>query len=202
MDLAGESRGGEVDTGDAARMELAALAQFGLGAIALDRHGRALAVNAAVSLGDGLEMVEAQPRASHRGDQAALDAAIQEALSPAAPDRMPSQRVTLRRPSGRRPLLVGTLPLLGATALMVITDLDDTLAPGTAELQRLFALTPREAEFAALLATGICVDQAAESMGISRAHARQRLKVIFHKTETHRQAELVALLSRLRAVGR
>jgi len=198
MDLAGESRGGDVEAQAATHIELAALAQVGLGAIALDRNGRALAVNAAVQFGDGLEMVEAQPRASHRGDQAALAAAIQQALAPAVPDQPPGQRVTLRRPSGRRPLLVGTLSLSGATALMVITDLDDGLAPEAAELQRLFGLTPREAEFAALLATGICIDQAAESMAISRAHARQRLKVIFHKTETHRQAELVALLSRLR----
>jgi DNA-binding CsgD family transcriptional regulator len=194
------------DTSDAEqtlRAQLAALTQVGLGVIALDRDGRAIAINAAVDLGDGLEIADARPRASHRSDQAALDAAIQQALPPATDALQPPKRVALRRPSGRRVLLVNVLPLpdapaaTRAAALMVITDLDCSRPPAIDELRTLFGLTRREAEFAALLATGVPPDRIAENTGISRLHARQRLKILLRKTETHRQGELVALLSRL-----
>lgn len=183
---------------------LAALGCLGLGAITLDHHGRALQCNAAVQLGDGLEMVQSQPRASHRGDQPALAAAIDQVLSMTHDDlgRRPL-RVALRRPSGRRALVVGLLPLCGApapspaAALMLITDLDQTLPPAVEELRRLFDLTPREAELAAFLATGMTLEEAAARIGISLAHARQRLKAVFLKTQTHRQPALVALLARL-----
>lgn len=180
--------------------QLIALNQVGLGAIALDRDGQVLEVNDAVELGDGLELVDARPRTSHRGDQAALDAAIRDALT----DAMPARRVALRRPSGRRVLLVGVLALPSVeglpavpAALMVVTDLDRNPLPEPDELRSLFGLTPREAEFAALLATGVPLVDAAASLRISRQHARQRLQTVFRKTETHRQGELVALLSRL-----
>jgi DNA-binding CsgD family transcriptional regulator len=60
-----------------------------------------------------------------------------------------------------------------------------------------FGLTPREAELAACLSAGETVEQAAETLNISPAHARQRLKVVLGKTNTHRQSELIALLARL-----
>lgn len=196
-----------------AQAVLAALAQVGLAAVTLDRQGRALDANAAVSLGDGLDVVASRPRASHPDDQAALDAAIHRAVSADGQGASAAaQRVTLRRPSGRRPLLVSAVPLpsttepgpvspAAASALMVITDLDACLPLETAELRRVFGLTPREAEFAASLATGAPLDAAARTLGISLQHARQRLKALFRKTGTHRQGELVALLSRLRAGG-
>lgn len=190
------------DAGESAH--LAALGSIGLGAITLDRQGRVLHCNAAVQLGDGLEMIRSEPRASHCGDQPALAAAIGQALAMTHddPGRRPL-RVALRRPSGRRALVVGLLPLaaapasLSAAALMLITDLDQALPPAVEELRRLFDLTPREAELAASLATGVTLDEAAARIGISVAHARQRLKVVFMKTQTHRQPALVALLARL-----
>ncbi len=47
------------------------------------------------------------------------------------------------------------------------------------------------------MATGVSPEQAGEELGIARETARNQLKAIFAKTATHRQGELIALLSRL-----
>ena len=59
-----------------------------------------------------------------------------------------------------------------------------------------FGLTRREAELTALLACGSSLTDAAPALGMSRETARHHLKQIFQKTDTHRQAQLVALVSR------
>jgi hypothetical protein len=48
-------------------------------------------------------------------------------------------------------------------------------------------------DFAALAA----LQHAAARLAISEGHARQRLQDIYHKTDTSRQGELVALLAKL-----
>jgi DNA-binding CsgD family transcriptional regulator len=189
------------------RAQLGALAHAGLGAVLLDRRGRVIEANEAIEFGDGLILLGSDLRAGHRDDQVALDAAIQQALRPEHPSRLPPpKRVVLRRNASRRPLLIDALSLIGASelslfeaaAMLVITDLGRGLPPEIADLRAIFGLTAREAELAAQLAVGTPLDLAAEGLRISRAHARQRLKVIFQKTDTHRQGELVALLAQLR----
>jgi DNA-binding CsgD family transcriptional regulator len=58
-------------------------------------------------------------------------------------------------------------------------------------------LTKREARLASIIAEGLNPEGAAEELAISKATARNQLRAIFAKTGTHRQGELVALLSRL-----
>jgi DNA-binding CsgD family transcriptional regulator len=60
-----------------------------------------------------------------------------------------------------------------------------------------FSLTPAEARLASLMASGMSLEDAAEKLTIARQTARTQLKAIFMKTGTHRQSQLVALLSRL-----
>ena len=67
---------------------------------------------------------------------------------------------------------------------------------GSDDLRTHFRLTGRESELALHLAAGLTPTAAAEIMGLSVATARQHLKSVLAKTGTHRQAELVALLSR------
>jgi DNA-binding CsgD family transcriptional regulator len=62
-------------------------------------------------------------------------------------------------------------------------------------LTRAFGLTPAEARLASIIAKGRSPEQAAGTLGISPGTARNHLKEIFGKTDTHRQSELVALLS-------
>jgi DNA-binding CsgD family transcriptional regulator len=48
-----------------------------------------------------------------------------------------------------------------------------------------------------MIAQGLSPERAAEKLEISRATARNHLLAVFAKTSTHRQGELIALLSRL-----
>jgi DNA-binding CsgD family transcriptional regulator len=88
-------------------------------------------------------------------------------------------------------------PFLGARALLVFAPIGDRVRPGLALLMNLFGLTPAEARLASAVAGGIDPARAAEEIGISRVTARNQLRAIFAKTGTHRQSELVALLSRI-----
>lgn len=61
-------------------------------------------------------------------------------------------------------------------------------------LQLLYALTPAEARLAVSLSDGKSLEEYSRQSGISVNTVRSYLKLVFHKTDTNRQAELVALL--------
>ena len=63
-------------------------------------------------------------------------------------------------------------------------------------ISQYFRLTPSEEILCNHLAQGHDLAECQKILGISRETARSRLKAIFHKTGTRRQAELVALLIR------
>jgi DNA-binding CsgD family transcriptional regulator len=106
----------------------------------------------------------------------------------------------------KRPLVLRILPVdgaarapfLGARALLLLLDLNAKLSPDPAVVARAFGLSPAETRLASLIAGGSALERAAEELGVSRETARNQLKSVFAKTDTHRQAELVALLARLR----
>jgi DNA-binding CsgD family transcriptional regulator len=79
-----------------------------------------------------------------------------------------------------------------------VTDLRSPLRPEATQLCAAFGLTVAEAKLAAKLASGSGIDGAAASLGVSRETARTQLKAVFAKTNTCRQAELAALVARLR----
>ena len=79
-----------------------------------------------------------------------------------------------------------------------MTDLRSPLRPDTTRLSVAFGLTQAEAKLATQLGIGIGIDAAAVSLGVSRETARSQLKAVFAKTNTRRQAELAALVARLR----
>ena len=60
-------------------------------------------------------------------------------------------------------------------------------------------MTGAEAKLASPLVSGMALQEIAPQLGIARETARNQLKAVFAKTETHRQGELVALLSTLGA---
>ena len=69
--------------------------------------------------------------------------------------------------------------------------------PNEAQLRSLFGLTPSETRLAQLLACGDTVEEVAQALGVKLTTVRSQLAVIFSKTGTHRQAKLVAILSRI-----
>ena len=78
----------------------------------------------------------------------------------------------------------------------MIIDPDAHPRPPDAVLQTCFGLTLSEARLARKLSSGERLETVADQLGIAYQTARNQLKAIFAKTETHRQAELAALLAR------
>jgi DNA-binding CsgD family transcriptional regulator len=78
-----------------------------------------------------------------------------------------------------------------ALAIVYIRDPEQPDESRAELLQRLYGLMPSQARPADLLATGCSLKQAAKQLNITPASARHYLKLIFQKTGTHRQTELV-----------
>ena len=185
---------------------LETLTALGQGGVLLSREGRVIACNSLLDLGDGLDVVGGRMQAAYPSEQGALDRAVAIAVSKSASSELPTPSpALLHRPSGRRPLIVRIArlfdvapnPVAEARALVSVIDTAATPIPTSRLLRDLFGLTPKEAELAMLLGEGLTLAQAADLSHISLLHARQRLKVVFHKTETSRQSELAILLLRL-----
>lgn len=81
-----------------------------------------------------------------------------------------------------------------ARAVLTLNALGPRPGPPPAILAKTFGLTPSEAKLACIIARGAPPHIAAKELNISRETARNQLKSIFAKTDTHRQSELVALL--------
>lgn len=146
----------------------------------------------------------------------ALRWALAEALAPVPTARAPSA-IRLMRPDhdagSAMPLLARVMPCAGGMeramdtanaippiaceALLLIADPAAKLQVEPGRLQQLFGLTLAEARLAQALAQGMTLKGYAAGCGITDGTARQQLKSVFAKTDTHRQAELVALLALL-----
>jgi DNA-binding CsgD family transcriptional regulator len=117
---------------------------------------------------------------------------------------LPCDPIVVRR-KGQAPVILRVLPVhgaarnpfLGARALLTLAAVAPRPGPKPALLAKIFGLTPAEAKLASLMAEGLSPERAAEELKIARGTARNHLKAVFAKTATHRQGELVALLSRL-----
>ena len=82
--------------------------------------------------------------------------------------------------------------------VLVLTDLTHLSVPDETRLSLVFSLTAAEAKLAKTLASGHGIEAAADSLRVNRETARTQLKAVFAKTNTRRQAELVALVARFR----
>jgi DNA-binding CsgD family transcriptional regulator len=111
----------------------------------------------------------------------------------------------MKGPREGRPLIVHAAPIVGtaqnlfqrAKAILMIVDPDEHRDPAEPLLRQAFGLSPAESRLAIELASGRDLKEIAAARSISEGTARAQLKAIFAKTDTHRQAELVALLGRM-----
>jgi len=185
--------------------QLIAFERLRRGAILLDAKARVLQINACVRFGDGLDVAEGFLRVSRAGDRDGLRKFLSALLmGTGLPSFSGPPMLALPRPSGARPWLLDGIACTdamrslhsSAAALVLITDLEQPLGPNGEVLRQFFGLTPTECALACRLMAGESVQEAAVRLSISEGHARKRLKVLFQKTNTSRQGELITLLSK------
>jgi DNA-binding CsgD family transcriptional regulator len=175
-------------------------------ALALDRLGFVLAMNAAAeqAFDDDLRVNGRRLYLRDQRAKSAVNSFVDQLRAAADTTALPVRPIVVQR-RGKRPAVIRILPIdgaarspfLGARAVLVFSDLRRQFGPRSEMLSQAFGLSPAEARLASLMASGISPEQAAEELGIARETARNQLKAVFAKTATHRQGELIALLSRL-----
>jgi len=184
---------------------LDAFAAFDCGALLLDWQGRVTRVNskAEALMGPWLSIRNGALGATDRNCDATLQRMIGVITS-----RWPRQDmevvdlVAVPRPPVR-PLVVHGAPLARsatdlfqqAKAVIWIVDPYANPLPWEPVLRQAFGCTKAEASVAVALAQGRDIDEIAQ-MRVSLGTIRAQIKGIFAKTNTRRQAELVALLLR------
>ncbi len=97
------------------------------------------------------------------------------------------------------PLSMANVPgLFGLEELFVlrIMDLSRCKRSDFETISSHYRLTPSEARLCKLISSGLSLKQAATQLGNTESTARSTLKIIFDKTQTNRQSELIALCHR------
>jgi DNA-binding CsgD family transcriptional regulator len=181
------------------------LQQRGAPVLELDAWGRVLSRDAAPEdPACPLHVIERRLVACDPAVQPTLDHAVARVLAVSGANAL----VPLTAPLGGRHFLQ-LLPVpgrardifLSAAALAVVIDGGEPpprIRLDAATVAHAFALTEREAAVTCLLAEGATLADVARHLGVQIGTVRVHLRSVFAKTGTNRQAELVALLGRLR----
>jgi DNA-binding CsgD family transcriptional regulator len=183
-----------------------ALGLIGRPALAIDRHAFVLDQNAQADALFDNEIFVSNRRLIIKGQKAssAYKRLIDRlAVTPDA-ETLTTTPIVIGR-TRKRPCVAHVLPVpvaarspfLGARAVLTFSDLELCCGLKPLLLSQTFGLTPAEARLASLIGAGNSPERAAQELGVSEATTRNQLKAVFNKTNTHRQPELVALLSRL-----
>lgn len=189
-----------------------ALAAFDCGALVLDRNGRVTRLNdkAEALMTSGLAIRFGMLAALDKGSDAALQGLIRSVIARGSwHEAEPIGPVAVARPNAR-PLVVHAAPLTRsardlfqrAVAVLMLVDPDAQRGPFEPILCQAFRFTSAEAAIAADLCRGRDVEEITRMRGVSTATVRAQMKALFAKTDTKRQAELVALLARYSPVVR
>jgi DNA-binding CsgD family transcriptional regulator/PAS domain-containing protein len=174
----------------------------------LARDGSVIHMNARFErlVGDGVLLRAGQLGSWHSDADRAFAAAINRAIRFEGMGNGPLTSVVLPRQSGLRPLVAQVVPVVGmahdvlhlVSAIVTLTDLESAgSGPAEAVLEQAFGLTPAEARLASQIAAGKTLADVALQDGSARETLRSRLKSVFDKTGTGRQAELTLLLSKI-----
>jgi DNA-binding CsgD family transcriptional regulator len=190
--------------------KLSTLGRVRCAAISIDDLGRVQHANEAAQqlLSSGLNMFRGRLVVSDPANNRRLQHLVDSVLVPnfhAIPSRPP---VVLDRNAAPW-LLVEAMPITAfsndyfnrSRSLILLTDLTESPQPDAKLLRAAFGLSAAEAHLTRRLASGIGINDAAASLGVSRETARTQLKAVFAKTQTRRQAQLTALIDRLRLFG-
>lgn len=189
-----------------------ALDCLGCGVVFVDLRGRLDHANAIaetlIQRGDGLTLIDGRLAAADGSSQRQLEFLLHDlARDPAGRSGAGPSRIAIARPNGLRPLVVSAIRLsthrrafLSPRPVILLLIVDPEAAPATdtdtETIRRLYRLTAAEARLALALLAGGSLREAADAAGMSYETARWYLKILYQKTETRRQAELVARLLR------
>ena len=175
-------------------------------AIAIDRFGFVLDANdeAHRIFDSDLDITKRRLATTDREAAVALQALMDRFLVTREDAPLVTQPIIVRR-KGKSAIVIRALPVppaarnpfLGARALLTFTVTGERPHLDQGLLQQVFSLTPAEARLAVLIADGLSPEAAAAQLGVKRETVRNQLKAIFAKTDTNRQAQLVAVLSTL-----
>jgi DNA-binding CsgD family transcriptional regulator len=184
---------------------LDAFSTSGTAAVMLDRNAAIILANepAEKMFGRDLLLTGRQLACIDREATNTLRRALHTLLRHPNPPAMTTP-IALPRLQGR-PLLAYPSRLGGNTSNafasyhVVVVFIDPDIYPQfpATALQTCFGMTPAEAMLARRISSGEELKVAADHLGICYETARCQLKAVFNKTDTHRQAELVALLARM-----
>ncbi len=184
----------------------AALNAMRLPAIALDRDGFVADVNAAADavFDNNIKIRDRRLFIRDPDARALLKDAIDQSRTPSWLNPSTVEPVIVPR-TDKLPVIVRIWPFEGPShppgqdvhALLTLNALGPKPGPPAAILAKTFHLTPSEAKLACIIARCAPPDIAARELKISRETARNQLKSVFAKTDTHRQSELVALLMQI-----
>jgi DNA-binding CsgD family transcriptional regulator len=176
------------------------------GAILVSLEGNVIDSNAlAVSLlGKEISLSGNKLRASDRGTNERLRSLVGLSLNRQYEPKIESMIV---KRGSRLPLIVRSLrlehqdepSLNSAGALLLLFDLEVCLEIQRETISEAFGLTQAEADLAAGMVLGKSLSEIAVARGIKIGTVRAHLKAIFLKTNTHGQAEVVRLLTRMAA---
>ena len=187
----------------------AALDQLPCALVLLDGRGRPTLVNRAarriLDCRDGLWLARDGLRAASATLTARLWDLIARAGVPAPRHSAPGSGILrLLRPSGAPPLAVLAAPVPAATQLpastrsaviLFLRDPSSEPKAVAARLEQLHGLTPAEARLTERLASGAPLEEAASALGVTRETVRSQLRVVFQKTGTRRQGDLLRKLA-------
>jgi DNA-binding CsgD family transcriptional regulator len=174
-----------------------------LPAIALDHRGFVVDANAAaeVVFDDNIKIKDRRLFIRDVAARTLLKDTIDQLKDLPRLDSLPLEPVIVPR-MDKLPVIVRIWPFEGPShppvqevrVLLTLNALGPRPGASAAILAKTFRLTPSEAKLACIIARGAPPDIAARELKISRETARNQLKSVFAKTDTHRQSELVALL--------
>ena len=182
------------------------LQRLGTAAILVDSDGKVVGLNDAARdcLGGRLHIRNRRLISADPAARRALMQLIEGGLDGVDAHACADEQVVIARLNAR-PLILRMIRLDGgadspfhpASAIVTVLDVARVSLPTESQLKRAFGLSCGEARLAILLAAGEMLENAAGLCGISYETARKRVKVVFEKTDTRRQSELVALIIRL-----
>lgn len=185
----------------------AALSAFELAgrpALFIDAFGNVVRKNAAAEklLGQDIQLVNRKLASWDREATNNLNKALNKLVwsrsaSTVGPVAFPRHDAAPVAIYGIRTPSLTDIPFSEYCALLLLVDMEGKSNPSVEALRSLFGFTTAEAKLANALAKGVDLAMIADQFGISKDTVRNQLKSVFSKTGTHRQLDLVSMLSNL-----